>query len=326
MKKRKYDINHLYEWFYIISDKVLYRLKKTKIPRTHGASLYDLIDQFAAQMVHSSISINASAMAFNFFLAIFPGLIFIFSLIPYIPIDNLERQIDLWITKVLPSVSAQLISSVLKALFMGKGIGLASIAFLVVIYNSARGLNTLIEAFRKMDPKFTPQLAILPQYGRSLLLLLVLFIMAVIGIGMNITATIVLNDLFNLFDPIRGFERWAFYFLDILVEFLAFFIAISVVYSAAKANSIRMGFISVGSIVATLLMIPAIDLLKWLFSSFFNYNKFYGPLAAVVGLMVWLYWVSIILLLGYNLNVAIRNIAHNQFEKKRKESNMATAI
>ena len=69
----------------------------------------------------------------------------------------------------------------------------------------------------------------------------------------------------------------------------------------------RWQWVSVGSVFAAVTWIAASYLFSWYLASFANYNATYGSLGAAVGLMVWLWISTIVVLLGAELNAEIEH-------------------
>ena len=67
-------------------------LKKIKLPWLQGLSLYDLLELYGLGIVESALTYHASAIAFSFFMALFPFALFILNLIPYIPIEGFQED------------------------------------------------------------------------------------------------------------------------------------------------------------------------------------------------------------------------------------------
>ena len=71
---------------------LVFGLKKIKLPWLHGMSLYDLLELYGLGIVESALTYHASAIAFSFFMALFPFALFILNLIPYIPIEGFQED------------------------------------------------------------------------------------------------------------------------------------------------------------------------------------------------------------------------------------------
>jgi membrane protein len=82
-------------------------------------------------------------------------------------------------------------------------------------------------------------------------------------------------------------------------------ITISVVYYFAPALHNRWKFISIGSVVATLLSVLSSYFFSYYINNFGTYNKVYGSIGAMIAMMVWIYMISVILLIGYEINSSI---------------------
>ena len=77
-------------------------LKKIKLPGLEGLSLYDLLEMYVIGIVKGALTSRAGAIAFSFFTAIFPFLMFVLILIPYIPIDNFQTEFLVFLESFLP--------------------------------------------------------------------------------------------------------------------------------------------------------------------------------------------------------------------------------
>ena len=97
IKEGKY-INHLVE----LGEKITERAKKISLPFFEGVPLYDVGLFFWRSIVDGAIPTRASAIAFSFFIAFFPFVIFLFTLIPYIPIENFQSELFVLIQDVVP--------------------------------------------------------------------------------------------------------------------------------------------------------------------------------------------------------------------------------
>lgn len=83
------------------------------IPLSKNAfSLYDLLELYISGLIKGTLTHRASAIAYSFFLAIFPFLLFILNLIPYIPIDHFQVDFWIFIDGLLPPGTHQFFSDI----------------------------------------------------------------------------------------------------------------------------------------------------------------------------------------------------------------------
>ena len=121
--------------------------KKLKPYGFVGLSIYDVAIFFWKGLMEGAITTRASSLAFNFFLAFFPGLIVFFTLIPYIPINALQDTLMEVLSIVLPPSTNEIAFSTLDDIINNQRGGLLSIGFILALYFSTNGINSLIEAF-----------------------------------------------------------------------------------------------------------------------------------------------------------------------------------
>ena len=76
--------------------------KKLVIPGFDGLPLYNVLEFFVKGIQNGSLTTRASSLAFKFFMAIFPSIIFLITLIPYIPIENFQDQLLTLLHDILP--------------------------------------------------------------------------------------------------------------------------------------------------------------------------------------------------------------------------------
>ena len=77
-------------------------LKKIKLPGLEGMSLYHLLELYVVGIAQGALTTRASSIAFSFFTAIFPFLIFILILIPYIPVDGFREEFMVFLESFFP--------------------------------------------------------------------------------------------------------------------------------------------------------------------------------------------------------------------------------
>jgi membrane protein len=309
-----------FENFLVNLKPVVYLVKRSKeiiLPGFRGLCLYDVVKFFSEQVNRIGLRDRASAIAFNFLMAIPAAAIFLFTLIPYFPIaKNMQDELFSFIQDVLPnSESRELIMTTMLDLFNKPKTGLLSIGFVLALYYSS---NAMLGIIRTFDASLTIKRKrnFLHRRLRAIKLTLVLIfmiiaaILLVIGQGVLFTAFLrwigVQNTESNFWTDLL---RWC-------IVMMLFFLSIAYIYKYAPSLSKRWKLWSPGAVFATFL----IALTTWLFSiwaqNFSSYNRVYGSIGALLIIMLLIFVNSLMLLIGYELNVSINYLRSNIEEKQ----------
>ena len=288
--------------------------RRVSLPGFDGIPLYDVLIFFWKSIVEGSITTRASAIAFNFFLALFPALIFLFTLIPYIPIANFQEELFLLIQDVLPENAFSTVEKTIREIITEERGGLLSLGFFMALIFSTNGLASMMSAFDASLHSFQRRswieqriIAVMLLFIISILLTITIALIAGGQIAINYLAN---NDLLrdNLTYYLLTFGKW------IVIIGLLFF-TYSFFYYFAPAKKTRWRFISAGSTLATVLSIPTILGFGYYITNFGQYNKLYGSIGTLLVVLFLFYLMSLILLIGFELNASI-NEAHQQATEK----------
>ena len=286
--------------------------KKIILPGFDGLPLYDVVVFFIKGIQKGSLTTRASSLAFNFFLAIFPGIIFLFSLIPYIPIDDFQDQLLSLMKDMLPYNAFQAMKSTIEDILMHQRRGLLSFGFILTFYFATNGVNAMINAFNSSYYSIETRSPLMQRLVSFILVFiltfLVLFSIALIvfsGLALDyLVEKGILQDAFTIYLLLIG--KW-------LTIVGLFFFTFSFLYYYGPSRKSKFRFISPGSTLATILSIITSLGFAYYVNNFGQYNKLYGSIGTIVVVLLWLYFNSIILLLGFELNASIRN-AKKQIE------------
>jgi len=281
--------------------------KKLIIPGFDGLPIYDVIQFFIKGLQENSLTTRASSLAFRFFLALFPSIIFLFALIPYIPIDNFHEQLLMLIKNLLPKNAYELASDTIDELINRKHNSLLSFGFLFALYLASDGVNSLIMAFNnsfhiKEKGNFIQRRLL------SLFLLLILTILMIIAIGLIVFSGIIMDYLIQHHILSSTFSIYALKFGKIIILLFLFFLGISSLYYYGNLQkNIKFRFISAGSTLATLLSILLSSGFAYYVNNFASYNRVYGSIGTLMVIMLWLYFNSLVLIIGFDLNASIKH-------------------
>jgi membrane protein len=285
-----------------------YRWSRHKLNTTYvtsqRVSLIDILKIFLQQLKKDNIQERASAMAFSFIMAVFPGIIFFFTLIPYIPIPDLDDNIMNALQGILPeSIFKEAKSTILDIVSIPHK-GLLSFGFLFALYAANNGTLNMINAFNRCYRTHENR-TFLKKIWISVVITVFLSLLTFIAIGVTIAlkvySAIFLKDL--------GVDQH--YYIDILIIirnimlFMVFFVSISFIYYWAPALHKKWNFFSIGSFLSAVLVVLFTIVFSYYINHFSSYNKVYGSIGTLIGLMLWFYAISMVLLIGFEVNAAI---------------------
>ena len=278
--------------------------KRFYLPGFDGVPLFFVADFFFKGIQKGAITTRAAALSFNFFLAIFPAIIFFFSLIPYIPINNFQDSLLTLLQDFIPEKAFEAVEGTLIDIIKRPRGNLLSIGFLLALFFSTNAVTSIMEAFNHTFHSIETRSAVkqrLVAIGLVFLLsILVVLVIALITIGPIILNWLKSHHLLtdNLTLLMLGAGKW-------LITVALLFFAFSILYYFAPSRKLRFRFISAGSTVTTLLFIAASVGFNFYVNNFARYNSLYGSIGTLIIIMLWIYFISIIILLGFELNASI---------------------
>lgn len=268
------------------------------VDKTYKIDLLTVLKLFIKKFKENAISFEANAVAFNFTLAIFPAIIFIFTLIPYLNISGLEENVYMLIKKSVsdPDMYTE-ISKTIQGIISEKKGGLLTFGFLLALIMSTNGMVGLMAAFNKCYRTRENR-----NFFRKRLVALILTVILTCTLLGAILFLIIgqnLKEWLGLDHPMFNVA------LDLISFTFLFLFAFSTIYKYAPSVQKRWRYFSFGSIVATFLAISASGAFSYYLSSFATYNKVYGSIGTLIALMIWIQLISIVALVGFELNAAI---------------------
>jgi membrane protein len=289
--------------------KVVHRLDNIHLRRKE-VSIYKILKYLFININNDDILHKASSVAFSFTLAVFPAVIFLFSLIPYIPIPNIRASIIELIGDV--ALLEQVSQTIHDVISKPRG-DLLSFSVLLTLFLSTNGMMELAQTFNKIYRTIENR----SYWYTRLIATSLTIILAVVMFFSILTLTVgslVLNYMVDNGFMAQDFLFYSILFLKYFVLFILFLITVSIVYYFAPALHNRWRFISIGSVIATILSIVVSYLFYFYITNFGTYNKLYGSIGAMIAMMVWIYMISVILLIGYEVNSSIDQAAQENEE------------
>lgn len=300
------------------STNVFQRLKKwwfsVTMPGFEGVPINKVAIFFAHELQKDKIGPRAAAISFNFLMALFPTLIFIFSLIPIIPVHGLQENIFSLLQSILPNDAFQLARETIEDTISKKRVDLLSIGFLLMIIFTTNGMNAVLKTFSKINPAFK-QRNFIREYGVAFLLTIVLAVFFLISMALIIFGQDLIKLLLDELNIISGVTLWILIVVKWILIIMLYFLGVSIIYYIGPALKTKWKFVSIGGTVATILSLLASFGFAFYVNNFGQYNKFYGSLGTFIIIMSWLWINSMVLLLGFELNNSIRLFQLSQEEE-----------
>ena len=296
--------------------------KQIKLPGFEGLSIYDLIELYVRGIVKGALTTRASAIAFSFFTAIFPFLLFVIILIPYIPIANFQTEfLDFLNSFLPPQTSDFFFSNIFENISGTGGAGLLSSVFLLSMLLMANGVNAVFSGF---EYSFHEQLTrnAFKQYLFALGIALILAMLVLLTVAFfGYFQIYIIEPLYQSINHEAVTETNSGVGWVIFVKYLFFvlmvYLATATLYYFGTREGRNTRFFSIGALLTTLLIILTSYLFGVYINNFSQYNELYGSIGGLLILLLYLWLNSNILLLGYELNASLQFL--KKYPKAEKE-------
>jgi len=274
------------------------------LPGFGNLSIYAVVVSLLNEILEDSLLSKASALAYNFLLALFPGTLFLFTLIAYIPGDKFQEKLLELIHIILPTYAYLAFETTIEDIVKHQNAGLLSLGFLTALYFATNGVSNLMRAFNDSS-LILEKRTWLKRRAIATLLTVVISIALIIAIAVMIAGESVIGYLrahiaskSHLWIYMLLLSRW-------VIIVIIFFFTISLLYRYGPSHKLKWPFLSPGAILATGLAILTSLGFTYYINHFASYNKIYGSIGTVIVVMLWLFLNSAILLIGFELNASI---------------------
>ncbi len=253
---------------------------------------------------------RSRAMAFSFMLSMFPAIIFTFTLIPYVPIQDLKERVMTSMGDVLPETMYQGVSGTIYEILNISHGGLMSFGFVFALYSATNGIMAMIDAFNECYSSADRR-----KFVKKLLISFLIIILLSVIILIAIVITVLLGLYLHFLPGDQKVDAFGLIVGKYAVVFLIFYFGISMIYYIAPAVHKRWSFFSHGSFIATLMVLAFTFLFSYYVDNFNSYNKVYGSIGALIGLMLWFNMISLMLLIGFEINACIEMAEKEYYNK-----------
>ena len=278
--------------------------KAIKLKTLEGLSLYDILELYVLGIFKGAFSYRASAIAFSFFMALFPFALFILNLIPFIPLENFQADFLEFVEEGVPPNTYEAIEAILKDIMETSHQGLLSSGFILSILLMTNGINAILGGF-EMSAHITITRGFFRQYFISLAISLVLSMILLITVAAIVVAEVMIQKI-NLFGEVTDialieWSRYGFILLMILIT-------TSILYKFGAKETSSIAFISYGAVFTTILIVVSSYVFGIYVTKFAKYNELYGSIGTLLVLMFYIWINCMVLLLGFELNATISKL------------------
>ena len=288
-----------------ILSQILEWSKRTAIPGFGGVPIYNIIGFIYIEAQKDNITTRANAIAFSLFLAIFPTIISIFTLLPHMPFTtNYVDLISSSLNGVLPKDAHEYLIELIRSITAVSREGLFSIGFVLAVFFASSGMLTLMDGFDKSYMQVYKKRSWLRKRYVAIIMMIILFILFLMSFVLVIVGNIVLDSAVDYFEISKGVDilltvlRWT-------LALLLVYCAITLIYRYGPSMHKRTPLVSSGAILATILSLLTSLLFSYFVNNFGRYNEIYGSIGALIVIMIWLQINAFVILIGYELNASI---------------------
>lgn len=282
-------------------------LDAISVPGFEGFSLYRLMELYIIGIVRGTLTSRAGSISFSFFMALFPFLLFVLNLIPFVPIENFDAVLLNFIELLLPKETQGFFSDIFLDIQSKPRGGLLSSVFLLSIFLTANGVSAIFASFEESyHIKISRTLFKQYLYAMGVGVLLALSLLLAVAVFVFFELYI-LRNLQGILENTVNWIRIGQFLFFILLTYLS----VAILYYFGTIETRKMRFFSPGALMTTLLIILTTYLFGLYIENFSTYNQLYGSIGALLIFLLYIWINSNILLLGFELNATITSIKNS---------------
>ncbi|MFA7444609.1 MAG: YihY/virulence factor BrkB family protein [Flavobacteriaceae bacterium] len=277
--------------------------KKVTFKKLEGLSLYDIMELYIIGIVEGAFTNRAAAIAFSFFMAIFPFLLFILNLLPYMPLENFQEDFFELLSENVPPTTFDAIYGIIEDIMNNSNQGMLSSGVILAVFLMANGVNAMLSGFEN-SYHVTITRNFIKQYIVSFVLGICLSVILIVGVAIVIISEILLNAIdYWYVDKLVVVEVFRYVLVLLMIWF-----CVSLLFKFGSKQLQKTALISIGSIITTILIALSSYGFGIYVLRFAKYNELYGSIGTLLVLMIYIWLNCMILLLGFELNAAINKL------------------
>ncbi|AFU67442.1 serum resistance membrane protein BrkB-like protein [Psychroflexus torquis ATCC 700755] len=286
--------------------RVAYWSNQLKLPGLGGLTLYDLLSLYISGIIKGTFSTRAGSIAFSFFMAIFPFLLFVLNLIPFVWfIDDFQQELLNYFEELLPPQTSGLFQDIFFDIANNPRAGLLSFVFVLSIFLMSNGVNAIFTGF-EFSYHTKINRTIIRQYIAAVGVAIIVAILLLIAVIATVYFSFVIDQFTSI--GVVGDSLVLARYGRFAILIIVLILGISILYYFGTREGRKTRFLSPGSFFTTILIVLTTYLFSIYVENFSAYNKLYGSIGALLILMLYIWLNSNILLLGFELNGALYNL------------------
>jgi len=295
--------------------RTIHITRRIILPGFEGLSLWEVLFFFGWSIRKGLITIRGASLSFHFFLAMIPFGLLLVILSTYLPFYDIEKDIVPILAGFIPE---QLVTNFMQSMheFEHSSVSsLISFGFVLSLYFSANGFAVMLETFNHSKQNFKKR-----GYWSVKITSVVFVIIFLIGILISFFILLTEKSLLNKWAETSNFVESHYYTFFLILNSLFFalvlYFAIALIYYFGPSQRHGFRFFSAGATFTTFLIIVISIVYVYYINEFSKYNELYGSIGTIMILLLWIYFVSVTLLIGFELNASI----HGAMLKKRLDN------
>ena len=308
------------------AQKLLELSKRKSLPGFDDVPVYDVARFFMSDMKRETVTMMAKGTAFTFFLALFPALMFLLSVLAYLPIANLQETLVTIMREILPHGTSTLLNNIIEDIVVRRRADVLSLVFFLAIFISSNGMMSIMSSFdrsQSLSDVFRSRSGLAKRFT-ALKLTVLLLIMMVFSLALIVAGNQLIVLLLESFHILNLFNVFLFTTLKYVIIILLFLNSISLIYYYGPAMNKKWRFLTPGSLMATVISIGISIIFSLFVNKFVQTNTLYGSIWAVVALQIWIYLNTMALLIGFELNVSIEYNKRKRMAEAEEEAHLTT--
>lgn len=291
--------------------RLIHLTRKITLPGFDGLSLWEILFFLGWTIKRGLLATRASSLAFHFFLAMIPfGLVMVI-ITAYLPYFDLENDIMPVFSVFIPeSIFNQFVGN-LDEFHNSTVNSLISYGFILALYFSSNGFTVLIKSFNASRVEFKKR-----NFWSVKITALIFVFLIIVAVLSLVILVLLERKLLNYWVDhsvfIANHLDTIYSIVTSLFVAIMLYFAVATIYYFGPSNRKEFRFFSAGGTTATLLIILISQLYSFYIQKFAKYDELYGSLGTIMMLLLWIYLISFVLLIGFELNASI----HGALKKK----------